>query len=185
MSHCSQSRLLKSVLDTFQQTRKVERAEKIARQLCKLCSDDPDSWIRCMKFWLLQDNAEEARSTFDKSLQALPARHHIHMSSQAALVEFKFGNPEKGRSIMERILQENPRRTDLWSVYLDQEVAHGDQNRARALYERCIHLTLPPKKMKFLFKKYLEYEKKHGDEAHVESVKKKAMEYVERSLSTS
>ena len=184
MSHCSQSKLLKSVLDIFQQTHKIDRAEKVAQQLCKLYSDNPESWIRCMKFWLMQDNPEEARKTFDKSMQALPARHHIHMASQAALVEFKFGDAEKGRSIMERILQENPRRTDLWSVYLDQEVAHGDQHRARALFQRCIHLTLAPKKMKFLFKKYLEYEKKHGDDTHVEFVKKKAMEYVERALHT-
>jgi rRNA biogenesis protein RRP5 len=32
--------------------------------------------------------------------------------------------------------------------------------------------------MKFIFKKYLEFEKKHGDESTVESVKKMAEEYV-------
>lgn len=35
--------------------------------------------------------------------------------------------------------------------------------------------------MQFLFKKYLEYEKSVGDdEERIESVKRKAMEYVER-----
>lgn len=34
-----------------------------------------------------------------------------------------------------------------------------------ALFERATHLQLPPKKMKFLFKRYLDYEKKHGDAA--------------------
>ena len=31
-----------------------------------------------------------------------------------------------------------------------------------ALFERATHLTLPPKKMKFLFKRYLDYEKRAG-----------------------
>ncbi len=34
-----------------------------------------------------------------------------------------------------------------------------------ALFERATHLQLPPKKMKFLFKRYLDYEKKAGDAA--------------------
>lgn len=36
--------------------------------------------------------------------------------------------------------------------------------------------------LQFLFKKYLEYEKSHGDEERIESVKRKAMEYVESTL---
>lgn len=33
--------------------------------------------------------------------------------------------------------------------------------------------------MKFIFKRYLEFEKKYGDSKHVEGVKEKAMEFVE------
>lgn len=36
--------------------------------------------------------------------------------------------------------------------------------------------------VQFLFKKYLEYEKMHGDDERMEVVKRKAMEYVESSL---
>ncbi|THG20255.1 hypothetical protein TEA_029047 [Camellia sinensis var. sinensis] len=72
---------------------------------------------------------------------------------QAAILEFKCGVPDRGRSMFEGMLREYPKRTDLWSIYLDQ----------------------------FLFKKYLEYEKSVGDdEERIESVKRKAMEYVER-----
>lgn len=49
----------------------------------------------------------------------------------------------------------------------------------RALFERATHLQLPPKKMKFLFKRYLEYEKKEGTAATVEHVKRRAMEFVQ------
>lgn len=36
--------------------------------------------------------------------------------------------------------------------------------------------------VQFLFKKYLDYEKQHGDESRVEHVKNKAMEYVDTKL---
>ncbi|KAA8518333.1 hypothetical protein F0562_015784 [Nyssa sinensis] len=84
--------------------------------------------------------------------------------------------------MFEGMLREYPKRTDLWSIYIDQEIRLGDEDVIRALFERAISLSLPPKKMKFLFKKYLEYEKSVGDEERIESVKRKAMEYVESTL---
>ena len=36
----------------------------------------------------------------------------------------------------------------------------------------------------FLFKKYLEYEKSQGEEARIEYVKQKAMEYVESTIAS-
>lgn len=63
-----------------------------------------------------------------------------------------------------------------------QEIRLGDQERIRGLFERATHLALPPKKMKFLFRRYLEYEKAHGNAAHVEHVKQAARDYVEANL---
>jgi len=94
-------------------------------------------------------------------------------------MEFKSGDPERGRSIFESVLRNYPKRMDLWSVYLDQEIRGGDVQRCRTLFERATHLQLPPKKMKFLFKRYLEFEKEHGTPSAVEHVKKSAMEFVE------
>ncbi|CAL5415392.1 unnamed protein product [Camellia sinensis] len=65
------------------------------------------------------------------------------------------------------MLREYPKRTDLWSIYLDQEIRLGDVDVIRALFERATSLSLPPKRMKC-------------DEERIESVKRKAMEYVER-----
>jgi rRNA biogenesis protein RRP5 len=41
---------------------------------------------------------------------------------------------------------------------------------------------LPAKKMKFLFRRYLDYEKAHGDTAGVERVRGAARAYVESNL---
>ena len=185
LQQTSQYKLYKAVLDIFEHTGKIDMAQQVASNLCKRYGDVPESWIRCIRFWLGRGDAENAKVVFDKSMQALPKRHHVYMSTQAALLEFKLGDPEKGRSMLEGVLQDNPKRTDIWSVYLDQEIGHGDEQRARTLFERATHVVLPPKKMKFLFKRYLDFEKKYGDAKRVEYVKKKAMEYVERVMAGS
>lgn len=41
------------------------------------------------------------------------------------------------------------------------------------------------KKIKFFFKKYLEFEQKHGTEETVRSVKEEAVDYVESKVDTS
>lgn len=33
--------------------------------------------------------------------------------------------PEQGRTEFEKILQNNPKRTDIWGVYLDAETKYG------------------------------------------------------------
>ncbi|KAI5671713.1 hypothetical protein M9H77_12077 [Catharanthus roseus] len=138
-------------------------------------------WLRRVQN-LLKQNIEGIQSVINRALLCLPRHKHIKFISQTAILEFKCGVPDRGRSLFEGMLREYPKRTDLWSIYLDQEIRLDDEDVIRALFERAISLSLPPKKMKFLFKKYLEYEKTVGDEERIESVKRKAMEYVESSL---
>jgi hypothetical protein len=45
---------------------------------------------------------------------------HGQVLSQAALMEFKSGDAERGRGVFEGILRNYPKRLDLWSIYLDQ-----------------------------------------------------------------
>jgi len=40
-------------------------------------------------------------------------------------------------------------------------------------------MNLTPKRMKFIFKKYIDFEKAHGNEASIENVKQMALKYVE------
>lgn len=55
-----------------------------------------------------------------RALLSLPRHKHIKFISQTAILEFKSGVPDRGRSMFEGILGEYPKRTDLWSIYLDQ-----------------------------------------------------------------
>ena len=65
-----------------------------------------------------------------------------------------------------------------------QEVKLGDKKRIEALFERAVHMQLPPKKMKFLFKRYLQYEEEQGDAAAVARVKRQALDFVQQHIAT-
>ena len=54
----------------------------------------------------------------------------------------------------------------------------------REVLERAIHLKLNAKKMKLMFKKYMEFERQYGTPAGVEVVKDKARTYVEAQQET-
>ncbi|KAG5252940.1 protein RRP [Salix suchowensis] len=156
-----------------------DAVKKVFQRALQYC--DPKKvhlfWLKRVK-WLLKQKQDGVQSVVQRALLCLPRHKHIKFISQTAIREFKCGVADRGRTLFEEILREYPKRTDLWSVYLDQEIKLGDVDVIRALFERAISLSLPPKKMKFLFKKYLEFEKPLGDEKQIESVKQKAMEYV-------
>lgn len=94
-----------------------------------------------------------------------------------------------------------PNRTDLWSVYIDMLVKYERKIDARYLltvytlllrevyfkyffyirdvFNRIIQLNLNAKRMKFIFKKYIDFEKLYGDDQLVNNVKEMALKYVE------
>jgi len=65
-----------------------------------------------------------------------------------------------------------------------QEMKQGESTRIRGLFERATSLQLPAKKIKFLFKRSLEYEQAHGTPATVAAVKQAARDYVEQHLAS-
>jgi rRNA biogenesis protein RRP5 len=125
---------------------------------------------------------ELIKKAIDRASQTLPKRKVVKVLVQVGLIETREGNLERGRSMFEAILRNYPRRTDIWSVYVDLEIKEfaktQDPARCRALLERATHLELAPKAMKFLFKRFLDFERKVGDATRVEHVKQRAMEYV-------
>ncbi|KAJ2603240.1 rRNA biogenesis protein rrp5 [Coemansia sp. RSA 1721] len=153
-------------------------------------------WVLFGLFYLKNDKATESRDLLARALKSLPKRKHIKAITQFGQMEFKHGEPERGRTIFEGVLGTYPKRVDLWSVYLDMEIKavsiHGLEDSdmggscwdaARKLFARVTSMKHSSKKMKFFFKKWLAFEKAHGSEESVEHVKQKALEYV-NSLSS-
>lgn len=123
-------------------------------------------------------NLAEARKTFEQSLICLPKLKHIKNIMKFAQYEYKYGDAERGRTIVEGVLSNFPKRVDLWSVYVDMEIKANEIDAARRLFDRVITLRFSSKKMKFFFKKFLEFEKKHGNDESVAKVMDAARSYV-------
>lgn len=91
------------------------------------------------------------------------------MISKYGIQEYKNGHIESGRTMFEGIVNNYPKRMDIWSIYMDMEVKHGGKDnavQARHLFERC--LSLPeikrkPRSMKLVFMKYMEFEQQNGN----------------------
>ncbi|WOG99939.1 hypothetical protein DCAR_0519295 [Daucus carota subsp. sativus] len=181
LQYCDPKKVHLALLGMYERTERPEQqklADELIEKMVKKFKHSCKVWLRRIQI-LLKQKQDGVQPLVSRALMSLPRHKHIKFISQAAILEFKGGVPDRGRSMFEGMLREYPKRTDLWSIYLDQEIRLGDMDVIRSLFERAISLSLPPKKMKFLFKKYLEYEKSLGHEERIEYVKRKAMEYVD------
>ncbi|KAL6748176.1 hypothetical protein V8C86DRAFT_1798631 [Haematococcus lacustris] len=185
LPYCDAKKLYMTLLGILAKNGWTELLASTLKVMCKKFNGSAKVWTRAIEDALTHSGAtggEAARQMLERALKALPRRKHVKVIVAAALLEFRLGSPERGRSIMEGVLRNYPKRLDLWSVYLDQEVKLGDAERTRAVFERATSMTVPARKMKFLFKRWLDWEKSSGaGSAAVEHVKQKAMEFVERS----
>jgi rRNA biogenesis protein RRP5 len=80
----------------------------------------------------------------------------VNLISKFGTLEYKYGTPENGRTMFEGIVNNYPKRMDIWSIYMDMEVKFGGKNNAQArhLFERCLSnemIKSKPKKMKLVF----------------------------------
>ncbi|XP_021753643.1 rRNA biogenesis protein RRP5-like isoform X2 [Chenopodium quinoa] len=180
LQFCDHLKLHLELLGLYERTEQHKLANELLDKMVKKFKQSCEVWLRRIQ-WFLKQNPEEVDKMMNRALLSLPKHEHIQFLSQVAILQFKIGVPDKARSIFEKMLREYPKRRDLWSVYLDQEIRLGDVDIIRALFERATSLSLPAKKMKFLFKKYHKYEKSLGDENRAQYVIKKAKEYAETS----
>ena len=49
----------------------------------------------------------------------------MEMISKFGQLEFKLGEPERGKTMFEGLLSSYPQRVDLWSVYVDMLIKSG------------------------------------------------------------
>ncbi|KAF9593318.1 hypothetical protein IFM89_021487 [Coptis chinensis] len=181
LQYCDREKVHLALLGVYERTDQYKLADELLDQMVKKYKKSCEVWLRRIKSHLKQGK-DGIDAIVKDALHKLDKHEHIKFKSQTAILAFKCGVPDTGRSMFELLLRENPNRTDLWNIYLDQEIRLGDEEVIRALFERATSLSLSSKNMKSLFKKYLEYEKGHGDEDRVEYVKRKAIECVENSL---
>ncbi|XP_064171812.1 protein RRP5 homolog [Anguilla rostrata] len=179
LQFCEPLPVYQQLADIYATSGKHKEAEDLYRNMAKRFRQERAVWLSYGSYLLRQGQSDAAHALLQRALKSLPVKEHVDLIAKFAQLEFQHGDAERAKSMFDRTLTSYPKRTDLWSVYLDLMVKHGTQKEVRALFDRVIHLSVAVKRIKFFFKRYLEYEKKHGTPESVQAVKEKALEYVE------
>lgn len=168
----------------FDQSEKHEKAEEQYKRTCKKFGQSSKVWTLFGEHYLRRGLVEEARKLLPRSLQSLEKRKHIKTISKFALLEYKLGDPERGKTIYEGIVDSHPKRWDLWSVYIDMEATQKNIQGIRNLFDRVLSHKMTSHKAKSFFKKWLVLEQRIGDEDGQQAVKEKAIEWTQKSASS-
>lgn len=118
--------------------------EEQYKRTCKKFGQSSKVWTLFGEYYLRRGNLEGARKLLPRSLQSLDKRkrnalrgphiiqgwHHYLLDlktiSRFAQLEYKHGEPERGKTVFEGIVDSHPKRWDLWSIYMDMEAGQGD-----------------------------------------------------------
>ncbi|KAG2774744.1 rRNA biogenesis protein [Phytophthora cactorum] len=166
------------LVDLYARAEEHEDVKQTLATMQKKFRTSKQTWIRSLQYLVGEKQFAEAAETLQRSLKSLAAHKHLPVILKYGQLLYEHGELDKARTIFEGILANYPKRMDLWNVYLDKEIKFGDVALVRALFERLLAMEFSAKKMKFLFKKYLQFEQDQGDEEHVEHVKQLAKDFV-------
>ncbi|KAL4639983.1 hypothetical protein GN956_G12527 [Arapaima gigas] len=179
LQYCEPLPVYQQLADIYINSNKHREAEMLYKNMAKRFREDRAMWLSYATFLLKQGQNDAVHALLQRALKSLSNKEHVDLIAKFSQLEFQYGDVERGKSMFDRTLSNYPKRTDLWSVYIDLMIKHGTQKEVRDLFDRVIHLSVAVKRIKFFFKRYLEYEKKNGTAASVQAVKEKALQYVE------
>ncbi|KAJ7042430.1 hypothetical protein C8F04DRAFT_77315 [Mycena alexandri] len=165
----------------FDQSDKSAKAEEQYQRTCKKFGQSSKVWTLFSEFYLRKGNVEDSRKLLPRCLQSLDKRKHLKTISRFAQLEYKLGDAERGKTLFEGIVDSHPKRLDLWSVYMDMEAGQEQIQSLRNLFDRVLTQKMTSHKAKAFFKKWLELEKRLGDEDAEALVKAKAIEWTQRA----
>ncbi|KAF1762462.1 hypothetical protein GCK72_010724 [Caenorhabditis remanei] len=171
----------KTLAKIHQKFEKNAEATQILEQMVKkFRANKLEVWTLLAEHLMTQKDQKAARDLLPRALKSAPnAQQHIQLISKFAQLEFKFGDAERGRTLLEGLVTAHPKKTDLWLVYADAALKHLGIEHARKILERACNLEMSVHKMRPLYKKWLEMESKHGDAAAVQLVKSKAEKFLQ------
>ncbi|WWC95372.1 hypothetical protein V866_002234 [Kwoniella sp. B9012] len=157
---------------------KDDLVEEVFKKIVKKFSAYPDSWTRFAEFYLKKGDVEDARALLPRAMKSLDKSKHVETIEKMSLLEFKYGDSERAKTLFEGLVDRFPKRLDLWGVYIDQLAKIDDIQGVRGLVGRALNQKLTSKKAKFLFKKLLTIEQRIGDEKGQEKAKERAKAWV-------
>ncbi|KAF0990479.1 hypothetical protein HZS_6146 [Henneguya salminicola] len=170
---CNKKKINKHLIELHQSLNHDENAEKECLLFLKFYSQSKKAYIMYGKFLALKNRFIEMKQLLRKAIQNLPEKKHIQTILQFSLLEFKFGDPQRGCTLIDKILSSFPNRLDIWYVYIDQLIKASYYAQARLCLEKLS--SLPFKKMKQLsiLNKFKSFEEKYGDSGSLSLIEQK------------
>ena len=134
---CDQYKVYTQLAAIYGQSGKASEAEKIFKVMVRKFGMEKEVWVKFAIFYFKSNKLNDGRFLLQRSKQSLEEREHVDIATKFAQIEFRcfglhlnfvqprpfssrYGDPERGKTLFETILSNFPRRTDLWSVYVDQ-----------------------------------------------------------------
>ncbi|GAA5986306.1 hypothetical protein JCM10908_003698 [Rhodotorula pacifica] len=167
------------LVDIYERTGKFDAEEELFKKTVKKFSQSSKVWTLFAQHYYTHGRPNEARELLKRSIKSLEKRKYVKTVVKFAQLEFKLADAERGRTLFEGLIDSHPKRLDLWFVYIDMEIKQRNVAGVRAIFDRLLVQRLSLKKGKSVFKKWLAFEKEQGDEQGVETVKERAIAFVQ------
>ncbi|XP_046383713.1 protein RRP5 homolog [Ischnura elegans] len=172
------------MLQIYLDSHKIEELDKLMDAMLKKYKDKKEAWIQAGTVCMKSNRAEKAGEILRRALKSLPKHDHVEVICRWAQLEARSecGSVDRAQSLLEGVLVACPKRTDVWSSLVDVLVGAGRIQDARGVMERAISQSLPLRKMKVLFKKFLSFEEAHGTPEGAARVRQLAIDFVESKV---
>ncbi|XP_065354946.1 protein RRP5 homolog [Calliphora vicina] len=160
---------------------KTNELVEIIGNITKKFKTEPEVWRVAANALFTVDMTERAQQLLHKALACLPERDHVNTIVMFANLNHRHGNNEMAQTLLDQVVTSYPKRVDVWCQYVDMLVKAELIDSARNILERAVVQKIPLRKMRTIFKKYLEFEERFGNDTNVQRVKLLAMDYVKKN----
>lgn len=99
-----------------------------------------------------------------------------------ALLTAKYDLHDYSQTVFEKILTTYDKKLPIWFTYIDMMTKNGQIEIARSLFDRILIIKFPIKKLRTIFQKYIEFEKKHGNPSNVSKITRTAKNMLEQDF---
>ncbi|KAG5506434.1 hypothetical protein JKF63_05937 [Porcisia hertigi] len=185
----NQLTLFERLADIYAASRKHNQLLALCRAMTGKFRTERRTWERLGIVLVDQGKRDQLKRVLKDMSDVLKRDDTTLAVVHIAIHEYKHGSPENGRALFEGLLRKVPKRSDVWSTYIDQET--GLLNRkdptastlhVRQIYQRTVATNFSAKVMQQVLTRFLSFEKMHGSPADVEAVKSRARTYVEAKI---
>lgn len=145
-----------------------------------------DFWTTYAAFLFNNINDQaRARALLQRAMQSVYSHRHPQLLLSFAQLEFKCrgGDPERGRTMFEGLIDTYPKHWDYWDIFIATEKARAANDNVRNLFERMTSKNAPRMKRhraNKVFKAWLEFEESMKDVKRAKRVKAREQDYKER-----